>query len=237
MASWETNKLVSAHPNDLFDDENKGKACWDISHLVSPDPNVLSDDENNEEEKLRREQEDTEWFALCKITWKLIFLYYEEYICDVPYSKAKHLVASIKEDIHSLIEFMSSQTTATSPAVDEPTIDKCFAILENITDIPPGSHATLILLEKKSVFQQKRMQLNEIHMGSLWLCCRLSVVQLHSFMYISLYKPLMCSKSSLFKIEKLFHAPSVFFNNKSYLFDVICIMRLSYLYPFFFKFL
>lgn len=131
-------------------------ASWNTSKLVSAHPNVLSNDENNEEEKLRREQEDKEWFALCRITCKLILLYYEEYICDVPCSKTKHHVASIKEDIHSLKEFMSNKRTATSPAVDEPTIDKCFAILENITDIPPGSEIynyTVNMFTKKEVRQ------------------------------------------------------------------------------------
>ncbi|OIT03474.1 hypothetical protein A4A49_57419 [Nicotiana attenuata] len=40
-------------------------------------------------------------------------------------SKKKTAATLIKEDIHSLIEFMSSKSTGTSPAVDETSIEKC----------------------------------------------------------------------------------------------------------------
>ncbi|XP_060209257.1 L10-interacting MYB domain-containing protein-like [Lycium barbarum] len=76
MGSWDIRKLVPVHPNDLFDDENKERECWDISHLVSGHLEDLLGDENKEEEILQREQE--KWFALRKITLKLILIYYEE---------------------------------------------------------------------------------------------------------------------------------------------------------------
>ncbi|KAG5589909.1 hypothetical protein H5410_040423 [Solanum commersonii] len=50
-------------------------------------------------------------------------------------SKTKSTVASMKEDMHSLVELMSNKSTATSHAVDDPTIDKCMDFLANIPGI------------------------------------------------------------------------------------------------------
>ncbi|XP_060171875.1 uncharacterized protein LOC132603030 [Lycium barbarum] len=57
---------------------------------------------------------------------------------QVKKNKAKSGAASIREDIHSLVEFMSSKSTATSPSVDDPVIDKCMNMLANFSDIPAG---------------------------------------------------------------------------------------------------
>ncbi|KAH0724993.1 hypothetical protein KY284_000858 [Solanum tuberosum] len=50
-------------------------------------------------------------------------------------SKTKSTAASMKEDMHSLVELMSNKSTATSHAVDDPTIDKCMDFLANIPGI------------------------------------------------------------------------------------------------------
>lgn len=50
-------------------------------------------------------------------------------------SKTKSTAASMKEDMHSLVELMSSKSTATSHAVDDPTIDKCMDFLASIPEI------------------------------------------------------------------------------------------------------
>ncbi|MCD7454967.1 hypothetical protein HAX54_026661 [Datura stramonium] len=62
----------------------------------------------------------------------------------------------MKEEIHSLIELMSSKSTATSPSVDDPIIDKCMDILSNLHDIPEGSgiyNYTVNMFLKKDVRQ------------------------------------------------------------------------------------
>ena len=41
----------------------------------------------------------------------------------------------MKEDMQSLLELMSNKSTATSHAVDDPTIDKCMDFLANIPNI------------------------------------------------------------------------------------------------------
>ncbi|XP_059281445.1 L10-interacting MYB domain-containing protein-like [Lycium ferocissimum] len=54
-------------------------------------------------------------------------------------NKAKSGAASVREDIHSLVDFMSSKSTATSPSIDDPVIDKCMNVLANFSNIPAGS--------------------------------------------------------------------------------------------------
>ncbi|XP_049375184.1 L10-interacting MYB domain-containing protein-like [Solanum verrucosum] len=54
---------------------------------------------------------------------------------QVKKSKTKSTAASMKEDMHSLVELMSNNSTATSHAVDDPTIDKCMDFLANILGI------------------------------------------------------------------------------------------------------
>ncbi|OIT07667.1 hypothetical protein A4A49_63125, partial [Nicotiana attenuata] len=68
-------------------------------------------------------------------------------------SKKKTAATLIKEDIHSLIEFMSSKSTATSPAVDETSIEKCIGTLGQIPDILAGSEIysfTMNMFRKKN---------------------------------------------------------------------------------------
>lgn len=51
---------------------------WDISDLIYPYPGVLLNDDNDEElEKIRREQDEKEWMALCQIAGKCILMYYK----------------------------------------------------------------------------------------------------------------------------------------------------------------
>nr|XP_033511926.1 uncharacterized protein LOC108942806 [Nicotiana tomentosiformis] len=67
--------------------------------------------------------------------------------------KKKTATTLIKEDIHSLIEFMSSKSTATSPAVDETSIEKCIDKLEQIPNILAGSEIysfTMNIFRKKN---------------------------------------------------------------------------------------
>ncbi|XP_016467474.1 L10-interacting MYB domain-containing protein-like [Nicotiana tabacum] len=67
--------------------------------------------------------------------------------------KKKTAAPLIKEDIHSLIEFMSSKSTATSPAVDETSIEKCIGKLEQIPNILAGSEIysfTMNMFRKKN---------------------------------------------------------------------------------------
>uniref|UniRef100_M1DMM2 Myb/SANT-like domain-containing protein n=1 Tax=Solanum tuberosum TaxID=4113 RepID=M1DMM2_SOLTU len=54
---------------------------------------------------------------------------------QVKKSKTKSTAASMKEDMHSLVELMSNKSTAASHAVDDPTIDKCMDFLANIPGI------------------------------------------------------------------------------------------------------
>ncbi|XP_069153713.1 L10-interacting MYB domain-containing protein-like [Solanum lycopersicum] len=54
---------------------------------------------------------------------------------QVEKSKTKSTAASMKEDMQSLLELMSNKSTATSHAVDDPTIDKCMDFLANIPNI------------------------------------------------------------------------------------------------------
>ncbi|KAH0702101.1 hypothetical protein KY285_016379 [Solanum tuberosum] len=54
---------------------------------------------------------------------------------QVKKGKTKSTAASMKEDMHSLVELMSNKSTATSHAVDDPTIDKCMDFLANIPGI------------------------------------------------------------------------------------------------------
>nr|XP_016494046.1 PREDICTED: uncharacterized protein LOC107813309 isoform X3 [Nicotiana tabacum] len=68
-------------------------------------------------------------------------------------SKKKTAATLIKEDIHSLIEFMSSKSTATSPAVDETSIEKCIGTLGQIPDILAESEIysfTMNMFRKKN---------------------------------------------------------------------------------------
>ncbi|XP_019251150.1 PREDICTED: uncharacterized protein LOC109230072 [Nicotiana attenuata] len=68
-------------------------------------------------------------------------------------SKKKTAATLIKEDIHSLIEFMSSKSTATSPAIDETSIEKCIVTLGQIPDILAGSEIysfTMNMFRKKN---------------------------------------------------------------------------------------
>ncbi|XP_055814204.1 L10-interacting MYB domain-containing protein-like [Solanum dulcamara] len=58
---------------------------------------------------------------------------------QVKTNKAKSSAASFREDIHSLVEIMSSKSTATSPSVDDSVIDKCMNKLATFSDIPPRS--------------------------------------------------------------------------------------------------
>lgn len=49
--------------------------------MIDPYPGDLLDDDNKEElEKIRREQDDKEYMALCQITGKCILIYYEKYL-------------------------------------------------------------------------------------------------------------------------------------------------------------
>ncbi|MCD7459945.1 hypothetical protein HAX54_042375 [Datura stramonium] len=71
-------------------------------------------------------------------------------------SKTKSAAASMKEEIHSLIELMSSKSTTTSPSIDDPTIDKCMYILSNLPDIPEESgiyNYTVNMFLKKDIPQ------------------------------------------------------------------------------------
>ncbi|KAK4731345.1 hypothetical protein R3W88_024333 [Solanum pinnatisectum] len=54
---------------------------------------------------------------------------------QVKKSKKKSIAASMKEDMHSLVELMSNKRTATSHVVYDPTIDKCMDFLANIPGI------------------------------------------------------------------------------------------------------
>ncbi|MCD7461150.1 hypothetical protein HAX54_045376 [Datura stramonium] len=71
----------------------------------------------------------------------------------------------MKEEIHSLIEIISRKDTATSPLVDDPSIDKCMDILSNLPDIPEGSgiyNCTVNMFLKKGVRQEfLKMTTNE----------------------------------------------------------------------------
>ena len=44
---------------------------------------------------------------------------------QVKKSETKSTTASIKEDIHCLVELMTNKCTSTSNAIDDPTIDQC----------------------------------------------------------------------------------------------------------------
>ena len=50
-------------------------------------------------------------------------------------STTKSTVASLKDNMQSLVELMSNKSTTTSQTVDDPTIDKCMDFLANIPNI------------------------------------------------------------------------------------------------------
>lgn len=83
---------------------------------------------------------------------------------QVKKSKTKYVVASMKEEMHPLVELMSSKSTVISHAVDDPTIDKCMNFLASIPDIFGGGemyNCIVNMFLKKDIRQVFLKMLND----------------------------------------------------------------------------